>query len=372
MKLSSQIVNLITLLVLMTPSLNAEVVTKAIIGGGYESNLFSDSNSTADQYATFGTDLKYYPSAFVQLSGTAKYNAFTTYGDLSNLAGEASFIVIPTKETSPVTLALRGNLAMRKFGFIFEVYDQVGSGIGADMSFLLTQRTTLQSSVSYSNISYVNSDYGSNRSIDLSTGVNTAIMGSNAIALRLDFSRRSFDQPALTQDGTGYALLAGQDKTETFDVTGILIRFSRPLGERTGMNLSIGHRQLHVDNNLTVLGYTIDYLSPWAELWEGVSFSGSVKHFFPNQLITELSLAYYDKGFVDVVEFSEEASNTYWRDNRIDRLTALSLNISKPISLQSGKTITPSFFLGYRNNSSTAEFFNYEDVRASISLKVTL
>jgi len=79
------------------------------------------------------------------------------------------------------------------------------------------------------------------------------------------------------------------------------------------MNLSIGHRQLHVDNNLIVLGYTIDYLSPWAELWEGVSFSGSVKHYFPNQLIAELSLAFYDKDFVDVIELSDVTSETYWR-----------------------------------------------------------
>ncbi len=372
MKLSLSTVLFLTLLVFMVHALNAEVVTEAIIGGGYLSNLFSDSSSVGDKYATFGTDLKYYPSASVQLSGAARYNAFATYGDLSNLAGEASFIVIPTSETSPITLALRGNLAMRKFGTIFDVYDQVGSAVGADMSFHLTQKTTLQSSISYSNNSYVNSDYGSSRSIDLSTGVNTTIMGSNALAVRLDYTRRSFDQPTLTEENTGYVLSVGLDRTETFDATGILVRFSRPLGERTGMNLSIGHRQLHVDNNLTVVGYTIDYLSPWAELWEGISVSGNVKHFFPNQLIIELSLAYYDKDFVDVVELSEEASDTYWRDARDDRLTSLSLKISRPISLQSGKTITPSFLLGYGVNRSSAEFFNYEDLRASISLRISL
>jgi len=372
MKLSSPIVILITLLVLMAPGLNAEVVTEAIIGGGYQSNLFNDSNSIGDQYVTFGTDLKYYPSASAQFSGAARYNVFATYGDLSNLVGEASVTIIPTSELSALTLALGGNLSMRKFGTIYELYDQVGSTVGADISYRLTQRTHLQSSISYLNNSYINSDFGSNHSIDLSTGINATIMGSNAIAVRLDYTRRFFDQPALTQEGTGYALLAGQDKTETFGVTGILVRFSRPLGKRTGMNLSIGSRQLHVDNNLTVLGYTIDYLSPWADLWEGVSFSGNVKHYFPSQLITELSLAYYDKNFVDVVELSDVTSETYWQDARGDQLTTLSLTISRPISLQSGKMITPSFFLDYRNNHSSARFFDYENIRASISLRIYL
>jgi hypothetical protein len=175
----------------------------------------------------------------------------------------------------------------------------------------------------------------------------------------------------LLQDSAGFAISSGQDKSETFDVTGILLRYSRPLGERTGVSFSFGHRLLHVDNGYTVFGYTVDYLSPWADLWEGPSFSSSVKHFFPNQLTTELSLAYYDKDFVDVVEVSDVTSETYWQNAREDQLTTLSLIISKPISLQSGKMIIPSLFIGYRNNQSSTGFFDHGDIQASLSLKAT-
>ena len=141
MKLSFPTVLLLTLSVLMVSSSSAEVVTEAIIGGGYQGNLFNDSNSIGDQYATFGTDLEYYPSASVQFSGTARYNAFATYGDLSNLAGEASITIIPTSESSVLTLALGGNLSMRKFGTIYELYDRVGSTVGADIGFIAKDST---------------------------------------------------------------------------------------------------------------------------------------------------------------------------------------------------------------------------------------
>ena len=130
--------------------------------------------------------------------------------------------------------------------------------------------------------------------------------------------------------------------------------------------------RLHLDNDYTVLGYTIDYLSPWADLWEGISFSGGLKHFFPRQIMAELSVAYYGKSFVDVVELGEVSSETYWRDARGDQLTTLSLSISRPVSMQNGKILTPSLYLGYRKNQSSSGFFDYDDIMASISLKITL
>jgi hypothetical protein len=372
MKLSFSTVLFFTVSFFMVHILNAEIVTEATIGGGYQSNLFNDSNSIGDQYATFGANSKYYPSASVRFSVVAQYNAFATYEDLSNVVGETSVFYIPTSEASALTLAFGGSLSMRKFGAIYELYDHNGSSITADIGYRLSQRTFLKSSISFLYNHYMNSDYGSYRSIDLSTGLNATVMGSNAIALTLDYSRRSFDQPTLIQDGTGNSLLAGPDKTGTFDVTGIVVRFSRPLGLRTGMNLAIGHRQLHVGNNFTVAGYTIDYLSPWAELWEGTSLSGNVKHFFPNQWIAELSMAYFDKDYVDVVDLSDGDGETYWRVARSDQLATLSFSISRPISLHGGKTITPSVFLGYRQNQSTAEFFDHEDVAVSIALRIAL
>jgi hypothetical protein len=372
MKLSILTVLLFTMLFFPVYAANAGIATEATIDGGYLSNLFNDSNSIGDRYTAFGANMRYYPSSSVQISGAAQYSAFAAHSDLSNLAGETSIFYIPTSDSSAFMLALMGNLSIRKFGKIFELYNRVGNSLGADISYHLTHRVFLQTSLSYSNNNYINSEYGSNRSIDISAGLNTTILGSNAIALRLNYAHQSFDQSPLIQNGVGNGLLADRDKTESFDVSGLVVRFSRPLGMRTGINFSIGHRQLHVDNNFAVPGYTIDYLSPWSDLWEGTSLSSSVKHFFPNQLIAELSLAHYHKEYVGVMELSPDTGETYWQGNRSDQLTTFSINVSRPISLQRGKTITPSVFLGYWKNRSTAELFDYKDIRVSLALRISI
>ena len=372
MKLLISIAVLFALSGLAASDVNAEVVTETTIGSGYQGNLFNDSNSTGDTYASAGIVLKYYPSASTRFAAGAQYSAFASYGDLSNLTGDLSVTVVPTPEGSSLSLALAGAVAVRRFGTLYELYDQVGTTASADISYRLTRWVYLQSSVSYLNTSYTNSDFGSNRSIDIATGVNLTVLGSNSLTLRADYSRRLFDQPTLIQEGAGYTLAVGQDNSETFEITGIRLRYSRPLGERTGMNLSVGNRQLHVGNDYAVLGYSVDYLSPWADLWEGSNLSSSVKHFFPNQLTTELSFAYYDKSFVDVIEFAESTGGTFWRDDRNDQLTTLSLSISRPVLLQDRKLFTPTIHLGYRQNHSSTEYFDYEDIWASISLRVAL
>lgn len=127
-------------------------------------------------------------------------------------------------------------------------------------------------------------------------------------------------------------------------------------------------RRLHIENDFAVLGYTIDYLSPWAGLWEGPSYSSTVKHIFPNQLTAELSFAYYDKSYVDVIEFAESGDGTFWRD---DQLTTMSLSVSRPVLVQDHRLFTPTVHIGYRQDRSSTDFFDCEDVWASIALKFT-
>ena len=371
-KLSIPNVLLLVLLVTVTPNLSAEVVTETIVGSGYQGNLFNDSNSTDDTYASVGVGLKYYPSASAQISAGATYNAFSKYDDLSNLTGDLSVVFVPTRESSLFSVTLAGSAIVRKFGTLYELYDQVGAKVGSDFGYQVAPWAYVHSSISYLNTSYTNSDFGSNRGIDVATGINITVLGTNSLALSMEYSRRSFDQPLVIDEGGGDTRASSQNESQTFNIAGILMRYSRPLGERTGMNLSVGHRQLHVDSDYAVLGYTIDYLSPWSDLWEGPSLSGGLKHFFPNQIATELTVAYFEKSFVDVLETAEMKGDPYWRDTRDDRLTTLSASIWRPITLKNEKQLIPSINIGYRKNQSSAGFFEYEGIQASFSLKAIL
>ena len=372
MKLSHLKVGLLCLSGLVASSASAELVSEATIGSGYRSNLFNDSSLTGDTYGSVRMDMKYYPSASAQLAAGAEYDVYAEHDDLSSIAGDISVTVIPTPATSRFSLSLEGGAAARNFGPLYKAYDQVGTSVGANIGYRLAGWAYLQSSGSHLSTAYTNSDYGSNRGVALATGINLTVLGSNSVALTAEYSRRSFDQPPSIQTGPGHNQSIEQNNSETFEVTGFLVRYSRPLGMRTGLNLSVGRRQLHVANDYTVLGYTIDYLSPWADLWDGTSVSAGLKHFFPRQITTELSFAYFVKTFVDVIELSETTDETYWRDTRDDQLTALSLSVSRPVTLKNGKLLTPVLRVGYRRNQSSIGYFDYEDLSAWFSMKIAL
>jgi len=358
-------------LIMAGTSPRAEVVTEATIGSGYQSNLFNDSSAAADLSTSAGLNLKYFPSASTRLTAGAQYNAFTEYSDLSNLTGDLSLTVIPTAESSRLSLALAGAVAVRQFGSRYELYDRIGATAGADLTFRLLPSIHLLTAASYLSNSYTNSDIGSYRSYDLAGGANLRFAGSNTLALRAEFDHRIYEQPSPATFGPGNRFTESGDNTQSFDIMSGLIRFSRPLGSRTGLNLSASHRRLDLPADYTFYGYTIDYLSPWSDLWEGSSFSAGLKHFFPNQITTEFAIAYADKDFVDVVEQADDGTE-YLQNARNDRQTSLSLAVTRPLVLKSGQLLTPSLVIGYRDNNSTEPYFDHEAVSASLSLKIQL
>lgn len=352
-------------------SVTAEVVTEAFLGSAYQDNIFSDSNSTGDVYTSFGLGMKYYPSAAAQITAAGRYNAFADHGDLSNMNGDLSVMVIPTSETSRLSLSLVGGLSLRDFGEQYELYNRTEATVGADLTYRLTPSVRLLTALSWLSNSYENSDYGSHESVDAAAGINLTVAGRNSLALRVDYSNRTYDQLSLESAGGNGMRMQDPDETGTLDILGAGARFSRPLGDRTGVNFSAGHRWLQVDNDYAVPGYTIDYLSPWRDLWEGTSFSARIKHFFPGQVTGEIAVAYSDREFVDVVELLDADSETFWREARNDQLTSLSMSAARSFALRSGQVVSPTVLMSYRKNESSAGFYDFEDLSVSLALKMT-
>lgn len=348
----------------------AETVTNLSIGSGYQGNLFNDSNSSGDSYALASLSLKHYPTATTELALTGQYQAYHEYGDLSGFNGTAAATIIPTAPQSNVMLALHGTASILTFGQLYELYNQTGLSAGADISLRPAPWLNLSTSIGYSLSDYTNVDYNSNRGIDLGAGCNISLPGSNALGLRVDYSRYSYDQ---APDATTMTGRSGHTdgSSELFTITGITARFSRPLGVRTGMNIAIGHRQLQVASDYVAPGYTIDYLSPWSNLWEGPSISAGIKHFFLHQVTAEMSFAWLDKSYVDVVEYDAEDESTSDAISRDDRLTTVSLALARPFLLNNGNLLTPSLQLGYRDNESSLDQYRYADLWGSLALRIS-
>ncbi|MEZ5357260.1 MAG: hypothetical protein R3F48_00425 [Candidatus Zixiibacteriota bacterium] len=370
---SSEILRVVSIALLFTiAGVHAEVVTETTIGSGYQGNLFGDSSALGAAYGFGGLALNYYPSGSVRITADGMYTYYNTYEDLSNLIGNLSVTVIPTAETSPFSLTLSGGATTRKFGTVYSLYDQSGASAAADIGYRLSSRIRLLSSAAYAYTDYTESEYGTHSGPEFSAGVNLTIGAANSFAITGVYANRSYEQPALSTQGQGASANTNSENTETFDMSGYTFRFSRPLGSRTGLSLSFGQRMLHINNDFAAYGYTIDYLSPWSDLWEGTIAFGNIKHFFPKQVIAELGFSYVDKSFVDVIETDGEATETYWQNSRDDKQTAVSLAISRAISLDKNKMIKPTVSVSYRRNESTAEYYDYDDIQASLTLNITL
>jgi hypothetical protein len=129
---------------------------------------------------------------------------------------------------------------------------------------------------------------------------------------------------------------------------------------------------LQHEGALTVAGYSIDYLSPWGELWDGSSLSVRLKHYFPGQFIVVLNGNIFDKSYLDVVEYSSSSEDEYWFNSRYDKHYSLQTSLSKAITIGSGRSLIPSLNVGYLYNSSTNDFYDFNAVSVSLTVNIPL
>lgn len=372
MKSTNTTIVLTTLLAITACAAGAEVVTEATLGSRYQGNIFSDSTMTDDVQTTVGAGLRYYPASFAELTSSIEYSTFGSHRDLSNLTGGFSVTVIPSSGASRFTPALSASATTRRYGPTYEPYDQRGASTQIGFTYRLAPWIHLGSQASYSLTDYYNSESGSNRGVGLSGDLHLSIAGSNALSIGYDYSRRAYDQ-AFVSSGAGVSSHdESEANTETLGVSGVHLRYSRPLGMRTGVNLSVGRRFMHLDGQYVAPGYTVDFLSPWADLWSGRSFSCGLKHFFPGQLTAEVSAVYLDKAFIDAYELASSDDGAYERYSRDDQMTTVSLSLSRVVSLGPGTRLIPSLKAGYRDNRSSLALFDYHDYWASLSLSAGL
>ena len=361
---------LIVFVIVFATPCSAEVVTTVSLGGGYQGNLFNDSLSIGESYSSIGGDIKLYPSNSVQITGEGTYNAFSSTKDLSNFLGGTSVMFIPTSETSALSVMFTGQLSYRGFGILYELYNRSSAGASGAFGYRLLTSLQIQSRVSYSGTNYLKSDYGSNRGFEVAGGFNLTPYGSNSLAFEVGYSRFTYDLAKYEESGNSNSSQRVTTNSQAYTSTGLSLRYSRPLGERTGISMSFGHRLSQLDDALAITGYSIDYLSPWGELWDGSSISANVKHFFPGQVTVEINGAIYDKAFVDVIESDSLLAESFLLKSRQDDLATTSITISKAITVGENNLLTPGLNLGYTHSQSTLDEYDYGDISAYFSVKM--
>ncbi|MBD3404097.1 hypothetical protein GF420_14490 [candidate division GN15 bacterium] len=358
------------------------VSIEASLAGGNTRNLLKDWSSRETAYSTAGISLGLHPLAMAEIELIGEY---TTYGQLSSLSNfryGAGFTLIPTGDSARTSLLLSGFYHDRDYRD--QVTDVTSTEFSsseyearAGLAHTFTNSFQARTGLVYRATAYGSDDVRDREALDWYTGVNVTLPGRNVLDVEAGLTHGNLDYVAQSTGGIrpdrAYELLEQAD-LNTFYFSP---RLSRPLGSRTGISLTVSHRQfVEQPDSAVVYGHSTGFLSPWVASYEGQAVAVNVKTFLIPRLITTLGAGYWSKDFLTTVEttdgFLGPQVSTLFAEERSDEQRRVFLNLQWPITGRGGWFIEPSLYLGYVSNSSTIDVYDYTDLSVSTGISVRL
>ena len=216
---------------------------------------------------------------------------------------------------------------------------------------------------------YNNATSGDYDGFDLFAGLNTTLPGNNSLNLESGYNYRKYQN--YSSNNTSGNGNQNFDIDSKFNVIYLSARISRPLGPKTGLSINYTESSFIGNNDPIVYGFSIDYLTPWASLWDGRSVTVKLKNFSIPNVILEGGVQYTQKYFVAMLEESATEED-YILTNRDDKRANLFLNIEIPFTTGKGKLIKPSILIEYLDNSSNLDLYDYSYLNLSAGINFRL
>lgn len=352
----------------------AEVVPEVTFSGGYTDNLFNDSSSADDFYTAVSPLFKIYPSAEAEITFGGTYTFYHDSTDLSNLYGSAGITIIPDLDESPLNLMLSASIKGRDYGDLFQPYNSWSAEAGVVSSFKISPQALFRTGVSAGTTDYTNSVNGDNEGFGFFGGINLTPYGSNSLNLEAGFDYQRYvtglDTVQISGGRRPSSSISGVKSS--FQSVSYSVRYSRPLGDRVGMNTFFVGSEFVKQVDSLIYGFSINYLSPWSSLWEGWTWGTNFKAYPGRDFILESGVGYADKNFIENLESIVVGDSTEtFTQERSDQRVSLYLNIQRPFRAGSGLLIRPSVQISWVDNSSNVELFDYSyvDISAGLSFK---
>ncbi len=390
---------------------------EASLGQKYEENLLRDWTQISDYTSTGHAAVKLYFTPALELNASIDRSwirlkesteprmdtSITNFGldtnivpgvDLDELLKGLSTITtglhatfIPTVANSRLSVYFTGGVGRHSYdGETFQIYNTTDYDILGGVGYQYSPRVHLRSEVAYNYNDYTNAEYlndmvNSKQSIDLVGGANWSISGTNVLDLEVGLSEQNINATFID---TAY----GVDNPPVIDtiitdgmrdkVTRTIYlspRFSRQLGERTGVTLTYTYRNFVSGSDIIVAGEAASLLDPFATVWEGSGVTLAIKTFLIPRLITTFGLGYWDKTYLRHLKgFKDEPwwpSYDYRPADRSDEKSSIYFGFQMPLpKTWAGLSIEPVLSGEYSDNSSTID--QYDTFDWNVSLGVSL
>jgi hypothetical protein len=349
------------------------------LNGGYTGNLLQDSTNLEDSYSTTQASFKYYPFSTIEVDLTGQYTSYSKTFGLSNFLYSGEITYIPTREGASVAVYLSGKYDRTRYREKFESFDNANTHLTAALEYVMEPSVRLRAGSRLTVTRYVNADSvdADHEKYDLFAGLNFVVFGSNSLDIEAGWGTTNFSfiddtvQPSIKFNpgsSDGY-----------FRSFYVSPRISRPLGSKTGISVTYNYRHFTGADHSVVAGYSTGYLSPWATMYEGSSVTLQLKsHLIPRMIVTT-GVGYWDKTYLRTRNrilgtiYGEGWSYSGWiYENgvspRKDYFSRFYIGVQRPISFGVSGLIEPTMTIGYGENRSSDDAYNYSSPTVTVQL----
>jgi hypothetical protein len=282
------------------------------------------------------------------------------------------------------TIGYQGDTSVHKRDF--KIYNTTDYDITVGTGYQYNPRLHLRSQLAFNHHEYTKAYFrddivNSNRIIDGVVGGNWSISGSDVLDLEMGYSNQTINRTYVdtttiidTVNVLIYDVYDDGDKDLRVGTVYLSPRFSRQLGNRTGINVTGTYRSFVSGSDVIVAGETAELLDPFATAWEGVGATVNIKSFLIPRLITSLSFGYWDKSYLQHEELRPTEIGNYVPTpvDRDDTKKSVYLGLQMPLGKTwGGLMIEPVGSVEYSDNSSTIDRYDYFswDIALGVSLK---
>jgi len=384
---------LIGLTLLLSGPTQAQTKIEFQTAEGYTDNLFLDAAETEDFYNTTKASITNYPFSFLELTFNNEYTYYSDIYNLSNFKTDIGFTLLPIGDASKFSLYINGNFSTTVYRVTFQHFSNDNYDFGIAMGYPLADLGQVRTGWLYNNAGYTNelppelvvppfgdpylASYGmsaDNDNREFFFGFNLAL-GSNALDFETGIAQKYMTfvqrpEGAIFLNPNRHPLVDGKLKSYYLSP-----RFSRPIGSKTGINITYTYRKFDNADSIVVPGISTEFLSPWASVYAGEAITVSLKTFLIPNFTTSVGAGYWDKKFLTTEEILDDddlsTPPAIIKDRR-DYQTKYFLSVKRPMRLHSGTTIEPALQIDYSDNNSSNPVFDYTNLSVLIAIKVSL
>jgi len=343
------------------------------VNGGYIGNLYLDSNDVEDLYSTTQASFKYYPLSQIEIDLTGAYTYYSKKFDLSNFLYSGKITFIPTSEESPFSVYLSGAYDNVQYREKREDIDNNNSRWIASIGYKLASAVYLRTGSRLTATRYPHSEDidADHEKYELFAGINLSLLNANSVDIeaglgRIDFVFLDPDAEIYKPYGLPAEMLEGSLRSYY-----ISPRFSRPLGSRTGLSVSYTYRQFANPDEVIIFGFSTEFLSPWASIYEGSSVTVKLKSYLIPRMVFTTGAGYWDKTYLATLEkwINPAYGGEEWRQfERQDYFTRLYISLQRPVSFGVSGMLEPTVTVAYSHNNSTDEGYDYSGTTVSVAI----